>query len=380
MPSPRIARIGALAYAAALVLAAGSARALPLFSRELNASCASCHSAAPALNARGIEFLQHGYRFADGPTPLISAHSVPLSLIATAASGEARLDVGRPGIASDTPPLRRRSFELRSAGLLAPRITYGASASYARDEVLGGDAFVQLDDVLAHGALNVRAGRFDAALPFLAPERRLTLASYLTPVDFDARGLELNGEGKAWAYAAGVSMSRRDSVGGADPRAIPSPLEDSYLTLQHRVGAHWIGAQMLFDRQNSDVPTLSWVQRLRGIVSTTIGGPRLMLTPAYAIERFDDRPRAGMHERHQYMMLESFAPIDGGHFEITGRYEHEYRTHNQILPEEHHQLAALDLAWRATPASRVALEWSHADDRLAERRLDELDALIQAGW
>jgi hypothetical protein len=370
----------------AVTVLARPAYALPLFSRQLDASCASCHAAMPALNAAGIEFAQRGYRAIRGDTPtLLSAHGsardAPLSVIASASLGSASSEVGAgAGPASPARTMRRRSLELRSAGLLAPRLSYGASASYDRDELTGGVAFVQLDDVLADGALNVRAGRFDAELPFLSPVRRATLAAYLTPVSFDARGLELNGERAVWTYAAGVSMSRRDSVGGAAPRALRSPFEDSYVRVSRRLGTHVVGAQMLFDRQNSDLPTLSWVQHLRAELAASLGGPRLAVIPAYVLERFDDRPAAGMHERHQFAMLESTAPIDGGRFALTGRYEHEYRSRNQIDPEQHHQLASLTVAWLPSPYTRFALEWSHAEDRLARRHDQELDAFVQAGW
>src|SRR5256885_9991178 len=74
-------------------------------------------------------------------------------------------------------------------------------------------------------------------------------------------------------------------------------------------------------------------------------------------------------------------PLDArGRWAVTGRYEHDYRTRNAYDPEEHRDLAALDLGWQASENARVAVEWAHADERLDRRHQDEVDAYVQASW
>src|SRR5262249_1662684 len=103
--------------------------------------------------------------------------------------------------------------------------------------------------------------------------------------------------------------------------------------------------------------------------------------PSYVFERFDDRPGPGLHERHQYYLLETLVPLDPeGRWAVTGRYEHDYRTRNAYDPEEHRDLAALDLGWQAIANAKSAGGGAHADQRLERRHQDELDAFVQASW
>src|SRR5262249_19149983 len=167
---------------------------------------------------------------------------------------------------------------------------------------------------------------------------------YLSPIAFGARGLELDGAHSRWDYAAGLSLSDRTHAGGVSPRHIRPPLEDTYFRLGHRVGAQSVGAQMLFDRQDSHLPTLSWLQHMRCQLAASIAGPGFTLVPSYVFDRFDDRPAPGVHERHQYYMLESIVPFGASRWWMTGRYEHDYRTRNTYDPEQHRQQAVLQLA------------------------------------
>jgi len=243
-----------------------------------------------------------------------------------------------------------------------------------------GAAFAQLDD-LAGAPLDLRAGRFDAELPFLSRTRRTTLAPYLTPVAFGARGLELRGRPAGWTWATGLAFSDRRVSGGVAPRPIAPPLEDTYLRLTHAIGSGTVGAQFLFDRQDSPLRTLSWVQHLRGTVAASAGGPRLTIVPAWVFDRFDDRPAAGIHERHQFVLLEAVGEIDPlGRFSSTLRWEHDTRTRNVIDPEARRDLEAVDLAWRARPNAQVAIEWTNRDERPAPHRQEQVDAFVRASW
>jgi len=365
-----------------LLLGARSAVSLPLFARELDVSCSHCHSAASRLNATGIAFAQNGYR-------LVGAHTAQSGQLRVSLVGSTDLTVTHdkhelPRIATlQANLLNDRALGAHTAGVVRDRLSYrfGISRESSHADDPRGIGFLQLDDVLKHGALNLRAGRFDVGLPWLSQARRTTLAEYLSPTRFDARGVELNGTRSAWTYAAGASFSDRHLAGGASPHRIAPPFEDSYFRLQRRLGAGNVGAQFLFDRQDSHLRTLSWLQHMQCELSASLGQPRFSIVPAYVFDRFDDRPSAGLHERHQYYLVETPALLDAsGHWELTARYEHEYRTRNAYEPSEHRDLEAVDLAWQARDNARIGTEWARADVRGVRGARNELAAFVQASW
>jgi len=359
--------------------------ALPLFSRTLGEPCAKCHDILPRLDAAGIAFAERGYRPAGRDfEPTWQVGQMPLSVVGSESFSDSRSGARSPASRRPaTEMLHRGSLQIHSAGVTLRRISYHVAAGFEKstEDVESEAAFVQVDDLIRGGALNLKAGHFDAGIPFLSQTRRTTLASYLSPVAFDARGLELNGRRSAWTYAAGLALSDRRSSGGTHPSRIGRQWEDTYLRMTRNVGAQSVAAQMLFDRQDSDLPTLTWLQHLRAQVAGTLCLSRLTIIPSYVFDRFDDRPAPGLHERHQYYLLETLMPLDArGCWAVTGRYEHDYRTRNAYDPEEHRDLATLDLGWQATENARVAVEWAHADERLDRRHQDEVDAYVQASW
>jgi len=90
-------------------------------------------------------------------------------------------------------------------------------------------AFVQLDDLAKGGVLNLKAGIFDADIPYLASSRSTTLHDYLAPVTFDAAGMELNGASSGWTYALGLINSER-TAGKPDAKTLNN-LENVYARL-----------------------------------------------------------------------------------------------------------------------------------------------------
>jgi len=370
-------RLAMLLAALALGVSIRSARSLPLFGGAAE-NCGACHTTGARLNSNGIAFAERGYRDADGTSP----HGRPLSLVG--GTGLAVSHFGSLGTAAfrEIPDASVRGNGVHAAGV-SGRFSYHVNVGFSgrADELQTEAAFLQLDDLVGRGALNLRAGRFDAELPFVSRARRSTLAGYLSPTTFDARGLELDGRRSDWGYAAGLSFSDRRMQGGAAPRRIAPPLEDSYFRATRDLGGQSIGGQMLFDRQDSPLRTLSLVQHLRGQVAASLGVPRFTVIPSWVFDRFDDRPAAGIHERHQYYMIETVTELDArGRWAMTGRYEHDYRTRNVIDPEAHRELEAVDLAWRAIANAQLAVEWENTDARPIRGRQDQVDAFVRASW
>ena len=143
-------------------------------------------------------------------------------------------------------------------------------------------------------------------------------------------------------------------------------------------GARRFGARMLFDRQPSNLIIHSWLQHLQAAVSGSFAAKRFLLIPGYVFDRFDDRPGPGIHDRHQYYLLEALGLLDREHrWALTARYEHEYRTKTVGSPEEDHQLGVLNLSRQLTPNATLALEVAHAGDNVSGPRVNELDAYVR---
>jgi hypothetical protein len=361
-------------------------RALPLFTRQTGLGCDHCHDATPHLNSRGLEYLAHGYRFVSEPLP---AHirTIPVSAVASVGLGFSRLDsVDTPHPDRDDLGARREResvVELHTAGAARRASWHLQERIGTRSGVLDTpSAWAQVNDLAAHAALNVRAGRFTTGLPFLVDSRRTTLAPYATPVTLDVRGLELNGTGAGWTYAGGLVENHRTLPGGQNPvtRAF-THLQDTYAWVSRGFGGQQLGVRVWFDRQDSDLSFHTWLQHMQHEVAGSFTIRSLQVIPAYVLDRYDDRPAAELHDKHHHAMLEVVAPLDGARrWLVSGRYEHEYRTGTPYSPEWDRQHAALDLAFDPRPDTRLALEWSHAADNIGGPRTDAVDAYFRIGY
>jgi len=141
------------------------------------------------------------------------------------------------------------------------------------------------------------------------------------------------------------------------------------------------GVQWEFDRQNSDLPRLSWLQHLQGEAAARLEEGRLSVTPAYVFSRFDDRPGPGIHERYQFARIEAVLALDRGrHWLATGRAEHEHRTPNILSPGIDGDLGMMSLSWIPEPRLRVALEESSGDDITGSPRSRRTGIYVWAGW
>jgi len=147
------------------------------------------------------------------------------------------------------------------------------------------------------------------------------------------------------------------------------------------LGGPQVAARMLFDHQDSNISFHAWLQHLQAQASACVPWGRFALVPAYTLDRFDDRPAPGIHLRHQIVLLEAIAPIDGaGRWVITARAEHDHVTRTLLTSEADRHLEVVNLACHVAPNAKAALEWSHAGDNVAGPSLDAWNAYLQVAY
>jgi hypothetical protein len=375
----------ALTFAMALI-APRTVRGLPSFSREYSVPCAKCHSAYSRLNAEGVRFLQNGYRMRDGSVAQPEARVVPLSVVGDMDRAVAARDSSHaslPGDRDTEQQIRHGTLGLHAAGVISNRVTYHVEAHLPSDDgvLLGSSAYAQLDDIARHGALNFKAGDFLVEAPYLSRSRPVRLVGYLTPVSFAARGLELNGAASAWSYGLGLVDSGRNPRDLELKRQWFGRLEDSYAWVSRELGGQQVTARMLFDRQDSPLPTLSWVQHLQAEASARFDVGPLELVPAYALDRYDDRPAAGIHQRRQSALLEARVPIgEQLRWLVTTRAELAHTTATARSREADEHLEAVELGYDVMTNAELALEWAHSGDNIAGPNVDQLNLYVRFGY
>ncbi len=376
----------ALAHAPLLFLgialiAPNRVASLPQFSRSQRASCSQCHSAFPRLNPSGIAFLQHGELRPGNRGASWNEGEIPLSILG--ASGVAIRRVQSRNAAGtrregETDRSLSGSLELAGAGSLGRRLRFRAGCGIASDAPWKSHplASLQWDDVAGRGLLNLEVGRYEAELPFLSSRRRTTREDYLAPVSLDARGLELNGARSGWAYAAGVMRSQRSRSSGNFNR-----FADTYFWLMRDLSGQQIAGRMFFGRQDSNLPQHAWLQHLQAEAAARLGGRSLSIVPAYVLDRFDDRPAAGIHDTHHIGLIEVFTPLDGrGRWTLTGRFEYDHRRPTVLTREEDRPLEAVSLACYPRADARVALEWARTSDNVGGPVANRAEAEVRVGF
>ncbi|MBI1799153.1 MAG: hypothetical protein HYR73_05660 [Candidatus Eisenbacteria bacterium] len=247
--------------------------------------------------------------------------------------------------------------------------------------LIANPAFVQLDDVVKRGAMNLKAGEFMVEAPYLSDSRPARLQNYLSQVSLPARGLELNGSAAAWTYGTGLVDSQRRRGGAEAETRWLGRLEDSYLWLIRDLHGQRIGARMLFDRQDSNLPFHSWLQHLQAQASALLDVGRVEVVPAYTLDRFDDRPAAGLHQRRQTALLEGRALLGAERrWVVTMRAEHEYVTRTAFSREEDHHQEAFEFGYDLRPNAELAVEWANAGDNIHGAQVDHVNAYVRFGY
>ena len=139
--------------------------------------------------------------------------------------------------------------------------------------------------------------------------------------------------------------------------------------------------RMLFDRQDSNLAYLAWLQHLQAQASALLACGRVELVPAYTFDRFDDRPGGGIHQRRQTALLEAHVPLDATErWKLTAFAEHDYTTRTVMSREQDRHEEALALGFDVRQNTEIAVEWRHAGDNVAGPRVDELDTWLRFGY
>lgn len=192
------------------VLAAQDASAMPHFARKVAKDCTFCHSVFPKLNETGRIFRRNGYRFSEDmekwAVEVKDWTTFPMSA-EVEIEGVYNNDT-KAGVKTKESDMKVDEVELMFGGAMGKtgKISVLGVIAVAQEEddyETGiGPAFVQINDLMGEegkGFLNVRAGQWAIALPFIGPDQRVVMNQYLAAKtlgvfsDGEQRAIELNG-------------------------------------------------------------------------------------------------------------------------------------------------------------------------------------------
>ena len=378
-----------------LCLTPGSGNALPLFARKYSFQCTQCHMAFPRLNAFGMKFRQNGYRL-DGEKgkPPWEEKEFPLSLVGNV--GIQNLNYKDNDTSYSTTSFVQNAVEFHTAGTLAENVTFhfdNGFANGAGGTLESGMAFVQFDDVAKSGAMNIKAGIYDADIPYLADSRKTTLNGYINPVTLGGQGVELNGMKSTWTYAAGLNNSGRTTgKAGASTR---NNLENWYGWVMKDVSnGQLVSGRVWMDRQDPRVADKTASNHLMGQVSAYLNKARWAVIPGYTYESFEDVPKtSGIGTGTMSLsggLLEALMFLDpANRWLVTGRYEIRHVGTSDVVAQSGDDTQTeLNLSLFVNSNAKVAIDWTHAtlkqhnfiEDNPTEPRTDEVQIYAHLGY
>ena len=378
-----------------LCLTPGSGNALPLFARKYSFQCTQCHMAFPRLNAFGMKFRQNGYRL-DGEKgkPPWEEKEFPLSLVGNV--GIQNLNYKDNDTSYSTTSFVQNAVEFHTAGTLAENITFhfdNGFANGAGGTLESGMAFVQFDDVAKSGAMNIKAGIYDADIPYLADSRKTTLNGYINPVTLGGQGVELNGMKSTWTYAAGLNNSGRTTgKAGASTR---NNLENWYGWVMKDVSnGQLVSGRVWMDRQDPRVADKTASNHLMGQVSAYLNKARWAVIPGYTYESFEDVPKTNGTGTGTMSLsgglLEALMFLDpANRWLVTGRYEIRHVGTSDVVAQSGDDTQTeLNLSLFVNSNAKVAIDWTHAtlkqhnfiEDNPTEPRTDEVQIYAHLGY
>ena len=377
-----------------------SGHALPLFARKYSLQCMQCHMAFPRLNAFGMQFRQNGYRLAGdkGESPWESKE-FPLSLVGNVGiqylRAEASDSTGASSHASTTRFIQD-AVEFHTAGTLGPNLTFhfdNGFADGAGGTLESGMAFLQFDDVGKNGALNVKAGIYDAEIPYLSDSRKTTLNGYINPITLDGQGVELNGAKSGWTYATGFINSERTTAKAGSTTL--NNLENWYGWLMRDVtNGQLVTGRVWIDRQDPRVADKNASSHMLVQASAYLNRPRWALIPMYNYESFADEPNSSSTGTGtvavQGALVEGLIFVDpASKWLLTGRYELRHVGTSAVVAQKGDDTQTeVNLSYYVNPNAKIGLDWTHAtlkmhnvlEDDIGEPKLDEVQLYGHVGY
>jgi hypothetical protein len=356
--------------------------ALPLFARKYNLQCTTCHFAFPRLNKFGMDFRQRGYRMPGdkGESPW-EAKEFPISLVGNVGYDYTSLDtvsLAGPRERTAVSAFQQNTVEFHSAGTLGPELTFHFDNNFAgvNGPLNSGMAFVQFDDVVKDGTLNIKTGIYDAEIPYLSDSRRTTLSHYLSPVTLGGMGVELNGTHTGWTYAGGVSNSDR-TFGKATDKTLNN-FENTYVWLMRDVKGHEVTVRWFADHQDPRKPDVTSSLHTQIDASAFLDFDNAQIIPGYTYEKFADQAAEDVVHT---ALLEGVVKFGGGARWVgTGRYELRHVPKTDLNAVEDFNAETLGLAYYLNPNARLAGEWSHGADNIQGPRTDAFDLYVFVGY
>jgi hypothetical protein len=375
-----------LLFALIVFLQPREGRALPLFARKYGLQCTSCHFAFPRLNKFGMDFRQRGYRMPGdkGESPW-ELKEFPISLVGNVGYNYTRVSTMTPtGTWADTATSAfvQNTVEFHMAGTLGPNFTFHFDNNFAgvNGPLNSGQAFVQFDDVVKDGVLNVKGGIYDAEIPYLSDSRRTTLSHYVMPVTLPGAGVELNGTKTGWTYAAGLSNSSRTFSNKSGDHTLNN-FENPYVWVMRDIGNHEITARWYGDHQDPRKPDVTSSMHNQFDVSAFLNFDKAQVIPGYTYEKFADLPAVGVDQSVQSALLEGIVKF-GGDAKWLGsaRYELRHTAKTDFNPVSDLNAETLGLAYYVNPNARLAGEWTHAADNVGGPRTVTYDVYVFVGY
>ena len=278
------------------ITAPETVEAMPFFARQISKNCTFCHSAFPKLNETGRIFLSNGYRFAenaeDGWKEVKDSITLPLSA-EIEIEGKYNMDK-TSGARATSSDMVVEEVELSMAGAMGKAGKISALAMVAVEQVdpSGGGAttyetsipsvFVQVNDLIGlvgEGRLNVKAGQWEIALPFLSSWQGVVKNRYLAEKTLNIftpsqRAIELNGS--VVAPEKSTLPTHRYSIGLAreDVRS-DAKLQGYYATYTATLMEKYnLGVIYRYDKEMSTGPDI--INRKYGIAGEAEVGPAII--------------------------------------------------------------------------------------------------------
>lgn len=167
-----------IAVAATGALFPTKADALPFFARQIGRDCTFCHVAFPKLNERGRIFRSNGYRFAEDAEwkEVRDWTTIPVSMEVEVEG--VYNNVKAAGVETTSSDMKVEEVEISMGGSMGKTGNVSAlgmvdvmEKNIGEYEVGIHNAFVQINDLAGptgSGMLNLKAGVWEIALPFLS--------------------------------------------------------------------------------------------------------------------------------------------------------------------------------------------------------------------